>query len=104
MALVKMYEAKAEEIWQYHDHIITVDGQEIGNLETFTRDVEHYTVTCADEKLEIWAKGLSIYLPPLPAGLYEIKWYSEITHKFDNGWVDYKPGNYLELTTRLTVE
>jgi CubicO group peptidase (beta-lactamase class C family) len=97
-------EAKAEEIWQYHDHIITVDGQEIGDLESYTHAVEHYTVACADETLEIWAKGLSIYLPPLPAGSYEIKWYSEITNYFNNGWVDYKPGNYLELTTRLTVE
>jgi len=97
-------ETKAKEVWQHHAHTITINGEEIGDLEAYTHDVEHYTVTCPDETLEIWAKGLSIYLPPLPEGSYEIEWYSEITHEFNNGWVDYKPGNFMEVATTLTIE
>jgi hypothetical protein len=67
-------------------------------------DVEHYSVLCPGETLEIWAKGLSIYLPPLPPGRYEIRWFSEITNEFNNGWVDYKPGNFVEITATLIVE
>jgi hypothetical protein len=61
-------------------------------------------VTCPDATLEIWARGLSIYLPPLPEGEYEIRWYSEITGRFNNGWVDYRPGNFMEIMAQLTVE
>jgi CubicO group peptidase (beta-lactamase class C family) len=94
----------AKDVWKYHDHTVTINGQEIDNLEAYTYDVEHYSVTCPGETLEIWAKGLSIYLPPLPEGEYEIKWFSEITGEFNNGWVDYKPGNYMELSATLIVE
>ncbi len=94
----------AEEVWKYHDHTIAINRQEIENLGAYTHDVEHYSVTSPDSMLEIWAKGLSIYLPPLPKGAYEIKWFSEIMDEFNNGWVDYKPGNYLEISTTLTVE
>ena len=97
-------EAIAEDVWQYHDHTITVNNQEIENLEIYVHDVKHYSVTCPGETLEIWAKGLSIYLPPLPPGKYEIRWLSEITHEFNNGWVDYQPGNFMEITATLIVE
>jgi CubicO group peptidase (beta-lactamase class C family) len=96
--------AIAEEIWEFHEHTATINGQEIENLERYAHDVEHYSVTCPDETLEIWAKGLSIYLPPLPPGRYEIRWFSEITDEFNNGWVDYKPGNFVEITATLIVE
>jgi hypothetical protein len=95
---------KAENAWQFHTHTITINGIEIPNLDRFTHDVTHYTVTCPDETLDIWAKGLSIYLPPLPPGEYEIRWYSQITGRFDNGWVSYKPGNHMEFVAQLTVE
>ena len=90
--------------WNYHEHTVTINGQEIKNLENYTHGVKQYSVTCLDETLEIWAKGLSIYLPPLPPGRYEIRWRSEITDEFNNGWVDYEPGNFMEITTTLTVE
>jgi D-alanyl-D-alanine carboxypeptidase len=94
----------AENVWKYHKHTITINGQEIENIESYTHDVEHYSVACPSETLEIWAKGLSIYLPPLPPGMYEIRWFSEITVEFNNGWTDYKPGNFMEITATLTVE
>ena len=96
--------AVAEDVWNYHEHTVTINGQEIKNLESYTHGVKQYSVTCLDETLEIWAKGLSIYLPPLPPGRYEIRWRSEITDEFNNGWVDYEPGNFMEITTTLTVE
>jgi hypothetical protein len=97
-------EAIAEHVWSYHEHTITINGQEIDHLEAYTHDVEHDTVPCPDGTLEIWAKGLSIFLPPLPEGEYEIRWHSEITGRFNNGWVDYRPGNFLEIEAQLTVE
>jgi len=96
--------AKAENAWQYHDHTITINGQEIHVLDYYTHEVASYTVICPDERLEIWAKGLSIYLPPLPPGDYEIKWLSQITSEFNNGWIDYKPGNFMEMTANLIVK
>jgi D-alanyl-D-alanine carboxypeptidase len=95
---------RAENAWRFHTHTITVNGIEIPDLDRFTHDVIQYTVTCPDETLEIWAKGLSIYLPPLPPGNYEITWYSQITGEFDNGWVSYLPGNSMEFVAQLTVE
>lgn len=94
----------AEDIWNYHQHTITINGQEIGDLDTYTHNVEQYVVECPSETLDIWAKGLSIYLAPLPRGEYEIRWFSEITHEFHNGWVAYIPGNFIEITTTLTVK
>jgi len=96
--------AIAEDVWKYHEHTVTVNAQEIENLESYLHDVEQYSVNCPGETLEIWAKGLSIYLPPLQPGKYEIRWLSEITDEFNNGWVDYQPGNFMEITARLTVE
>jgi hypothetical protein len=95
---------KAENAWGFHTHTITVNGVEIPDLERFTQDVSHYTVACPDGALDIWAKGLSIYLPPLPEGAYEIRWFSEITGEFNNGWVDYRPGNHMEVTALLIIE
>ena len=46
----------------------------------------------------------AVYLPPLPEGEYEIVWFSEITDSFNNGWVDYKPGNFMEIKATLTVQ
>jgi hypothetical protein len=94
----------AEDVWKYHEHTVTINGQEIEGLESSTHDVEHYSVTCPDETLEIWAKGLSIYLPPVPPGRYEIRWFREITAEFNNGWVDYEPGNFMEIKATLIVE
>jgi hypothetical protein len=96
--------ATAEEVWPYHEHTISINGQELDDLEAYTHEVRQYTVVCPAETLDIWAKGLSIYLPPLPVGQYEIRWFSEITHGFNNGWVDYKPGNHIEIVAALTVE
>jgi len=96
--------AIAEDVWKYHEHTLTINDQEIERLESYIHDVEHYSVTCPGEELEIWAKGLSIYLPPLPPGRYEIKWFSEITNEFNNGWVGYQPGDFMEITAILTVE
>jgi hypothetical protein len=95
---------KAEHAWRHHTHTITVNGVEIPDLDRFTHDVTHYVVACPDQTLEIWAKGLSIHVPPLPAGEYEIRWFSEITDRFDNGWVSYEPGNHMEFIAQLTVE
>jgi D-alanyl-D-alanine carboxypeptidase len=95
---------KAENAWRFHTHTITVNGIEIPDLDRFTHDMIQYTVICPDGTLEIWARGLSIYLPPLPKGAYEIRWYSEITGRFNNGWVDYRPGNFTEIVAQLTVE
>jgi D-alanyl-D-alanine carboxypeptidase len=95
---------KAEHAWRFHTHTITINGVEIPDLDRFTHDVIQYTVTCPDETIEIWAKGLSIYLPPLPPGDYEIRWYSQITGEFDNGWVSYRPGNAMEFVAQLAVE
>jgi D-alanyl-D-alanine carboxypeptidase len=97
-------ETVAEHVWEYHDHTVTINGQAIDDLDAYAHDVEHYVVSCPDGSLEIWAKGLSIYLPPLPEGEYEIRWYSEITGRFSNGWVDYRPGNFMEIVAQLTVE
>jgi len=96
--------AIAEDVWKYHEHTVTINGQEIESLESYAHDVEHYSVTCPGENIEIWANGLSIYLPPLPPGRYEIRWFSEITDEFNNGWVDYEPGDFMEITAMLTVE
>ena len=97
-------ETIAEEVWPLHEHTITINAQEIENLEAYTHDVIQYSVLCPDESLEIWAKGYTLYLPPLPGGTYEIVWHSEVTEDFNNGWVDYTPGNYLEIRTILIVE
>jgi hypothetical protein len=95
---------RAENAWQHHTHTITINGIEIPDLDRFIHDVNHYTVPCPDKTREIWAKGLSIYLPPLPPGEYEVRWYSLVTGGFDNGWVSYKPGNHMEFVAQLTVE
>jgi D-alanyl-D-alanine carboxypeptidase len=95
---------KAENAWNYHTHTITINGEEIPDLDQYTHDVISYTVKCQDETLEIWAKGLSIYLPPLPPGKYDIKWHSQITGKFDNGWVTYEQGNYMEMVAELNIQ
>jgi D-alanyl-D-alanine carboxypeptidase len=97
-------ETLAEVAWDHHEHTITVNGMEIPDLETYTHEVQNYTVTCPDQTLEVWAKGLSIYLPPLPEGEYQIRWYSQITGEFDNGWVTYQPGDYMEITAELEVK
>jgi hypothetical protein len=39
-----------------------------------------------------------------PEEEYEIQWYSKITGEFDNGWVVYKPGNFMEFNARLTIQ
>lgn len=95
---------RAERAWQDHTHTVTVNGVDIPDLDRFTHDVIQYTVACPDQSLEIWAKGLSIYLPPLPPGEYEIRWFSRITGQFDNGWVSYKPGNHMEFVAQLTID
>jgi hypothetical protein len=95
---------KAEHAWRFHTHTITINDVEIPDLDRFAHDVIQYTVTCPGETLEIWAKGLSIYLPPLPPGNYEIRWYSQIMGEFDNGWVSYRPGNSMEFVAQLAVE
>jgi D-alanyl-D-alanine carboxypeptidase len=95
---------KAENAWRFHTHTITVNGVKIPDVEQYAHEVIHYSVTCPDETLEIWAKSLSIYLPPFPAGQYEIKWHSQITGEFNNGWVTYEPGNYLEIVAQLIIE
>ena len=97
-------EAKAEKAWDHHNHKIRINGIEISDLESYTHEVTHYTVSCPDETLEIRAKGLSIYLPPMPEGEYEIQWYSEITREFDDGWVVYKPGNFMAFNVKLKVQ
>jgi D-alanyl-D-alanine carboxypeptidase len=97
-------EATAERVWDHHTHTISVNGQEIDDLADYTHGPEQYTVTCPGETLDIWSRGFSIYLPPLPEGEYEIVWFSHVDEKFDNGFVEYQVGDYLELATRLTVE
>lgn len=97
--------AKAENAWSYHAHTITINGEEIPDLERFTHEATNYMVACPDGgPLDIWAQGLSLYLPPLSAGTYEIKWFSQITGEFDNGWVTYEPGDYMEILATLTIE
>jgi D-alanyl-D-alanine carboxypeptidase len=93
----------AENAWKNFKHTIRVNGEEIENLRQFTHNIENYSVTCPDETLNIWAKGLSIYLPPLPEGIYDIQWFSEVTGAFNNGWIDYQEGNYMELNAELKV-
>jgi hypothetical protein len=95
---------KAENAWKYHTHTITINGAEIPDIDKYEHEVIRYNVICPDETLTIWAKGLSVYLPPLPSGEYEIKWYSQITGQFDNGWVTYKKGNYMEIVADLVVQ
>jgi D-alanyl-D-alanine carboxypeptidase len=94
----------AEAAWDHHEHTVTVNGVEVPDLETYTHEVKQYNVTCPDQTLEVWAMGLSIYLPPLPVGEYQIRWYSQITGEFDNGWVTYQPGDYMEITADLDVK
>jgi D-alanyl-D-alanine carboxypeptidase len=97
-------QALATEVWPLHTHRILVNGTEIENLEEFTHEVTSYTVECPDTTYELWARGFSIYLPPLPEGEYEITWRSEVTTQFDNGFVEYAVGDYLEAVAELTVE
>ena len=95
---------KAIDVWGNHQHTIEVNGIEIPNLEDYTHDVIQYNVHCPDETLQIWAKGLSIYLPPLPKGDYQVRWFSRITGGFDNGWVAYEPGNSMEFTAEIQIK
>lgn len=97
--------AKAEEAWQYFTpHAISVNGQAIQIPAESIYGPEPYSVDCPEETIEVWSRGLSLYLPPLPAGTYEIIWYSEVHEPFNNGFTDYKAGNYMELITELTVK
>jgi hypothetical protein len=95
---------KAEQAWDKHSHSITINGTQILDLERYTHDITHYKVACPEETLDIWAKGLSIYIPPLPAGKYQIQWNSQITDQFNNGWVTYQPGDFMEINAVLTIE
>jgi len=98
-------EVKAEEAWQHFTpHTITVNGQAIQIPDGSVFGPEPYTVACPDETIEVWSKGLSLYLPPLPGGTYEIVWFSEVHEAFNNGFTDYKAGNHMELITELTVK
>lgn len=98
-------EARAEEAWQHFTpHTITVNGQSIEIPGESIYGPEPYSVDCPDDTIEVWSKGLSLYLPPLPEGTYEIIWYSEVHEPFNNGFTDYKAGNYMELTTELAVK
>jgi D-alanyl-D-alanine carboxypeptidase len=93
----------ATAVWPHHTHTVVVGGQELPNLDAHVHDVVPYTAKCPDGELELWAKGLSIVLPPLPPGTYQVRWYSEITEPFNNGFADYKRGNYMEFSATLTV-
>jgi D-alanyl-D-alanine carboxypeptidase len=96
-------EALATEVWPMHTHQILVNGVELEGLANFTHEAAHYVVDCPEEKHELWAKGLSVYLPPLPEGEHEILWRSEVTGKFNNGFVEYAAGDYLEARAELTI-
>jgi D-alanyl-D-alanine carboxypeptidase len=94
---------KAQQVWQYHDHRISVSGLNVENLDQYQQEVEHYQVTCPDGTLDLYARGFKIYLPPLPSGEYEIVWRSVITDKFHNGFAEYRVGDFLEARAQLTV-
>lgn len=103
--IVGTSEPKAEEAWQYFTpHTITVNGEAVHIPAESMFGPERYTVACPEETIEVWSKGLSLYLPPLPEGTYEIIWFSEVHEAFNNGFTDYKAGNYMELITKLTVK
>lgn len=103
--IVGTNEPKAEEAWQHFTpHTITVNGAAITLPAESIYGPEQYTVVCPDETIEVWSKGLSLYLPPLPEGTYEIVWFSEVQEAFNNGFTDYKAGNYMELVTKLTIK
>jgi hypothetical protein len=92
-----------EEIWPNHNHKITINGIPLENLADFENDMSYSAIDCSDELVEFWARGFTVYLPPLPAGEYEIVWRSDVTHKFHNGFVEYRSGDYLEARARLKV-
>lgn len=93
----------AQEVWDFHEHRISVNGAEIPNLDQFQHSVRQYRVECGDESLNLYARGFSVYLPPLDPGEYEITWRSDVTGKFNNGFVEYQVGDYLEARATLLV-
>jgi hypothetical protein len=94
----------AEYVWPHHNHRITVNGSELADLVEFQHPVRHYQVDCPEGGLDLFAEGFAIYLPPLDPGQYEIIWRSEVTGKIDNGFVEYRAGDYLEARAELIVQ
>ncbi|MFN2145559.1 MAG: serine hydrolase domain-containing protein, partial [Anaerolineales bacterium] len=93
----------AEEVWRYHSHRISINGTALENYEEFAHPVIHSRVDCPEESLDLYARGFSIFLPPLEPGKYQIVWRSDVTGKFNNGFVDYQAGDYLEAQALLDV-
>ncbi len=93
----------AEQVWLYHDHRISINGAELEHLEDFIHPVIRYQVDCPDGSLDLYAEGFSIYLPPLDPGTYQIIWRSDVTDKFNNGFVEYRVGDFLEAQALLEV-